>query len=69
MATAVTFTGRELIKILSMSAAVKRMEIAAFESYLTQELKNSISDAINAAIVSGTGAAAGQPTGILPGIT
>lgn len=68
-ATAVTFTGRELIKILSMSAAVKRMEIAAFESYLTQELKNSISDAINAAIVSGTGAAAGQPTGILPGIT
>ena len=68
-ATAVTFTGRELIKILSMSAAVKRMEIAAFESYLTQELKNSISDAINAAIVSGTGAGAGQPTGILPGIT
>ncbi|MDL2224934.1 phage major capsid protein [Eubacteriales bacterium OttesenSCG-928-M02] len=66
-ATAVTFTGRELIKILSMSAAVKRMEIAAFESYLTQELKNSISDAINAAIVSGAGA--GQPTGILPGIT
>ncbi len=65
--TAVTFTGRELIKILSMSAAVKRMEIAAFESYLTQELKNSISDAINAAIVSGTGA--GQPTGILSGVT
>jgi len=66
-ATAVTFTGRELIKILSMSAAVKRMEIAAFESYLTQELKNSISDAINAAIVNGTGT--GQPTGILSGIT
>ena len=66
-ATAVTFTGRELIKILSMSAAVKRMEIAAFESYLTQELKSSISDAINAAIVSGTGT--GQPTGILSGIT
>lgn len=65
--TAVTFTGRELIKILSMSAAVKRMEIAAFESYLTQELKNSISDAINAAIISGTGT--GQPTGILSGIT
>lgn len=65
--TAVTFTGRELIKILSMSAAVKRMEIAAFESYLTQELKNSVSDAINAAIVSGTGT--GQPTGILSGIT
>jgi HK97 family phage major capsid protein len=65
--TAVTFAGRELIKILSMSAAVKRMEIAAFERYITDELKNSISDAINAAIVNGTGT--GQPTGILSGIT
>ena len=64
---AVTFTGRELIKVLSMSAAVKRMETAAFERYLTDELKNSIADAIGAAIVSGTGN--GQPTGILSGIT
>ena len=63
---AVTFTGRELIKVLSMSAAVKRMETAAFERYLTDELKNSIADAIGAAIVSGTGN--GQPTGILSGI-
>ena len=64
---AVTFTGRELIKVMSMSAAVKRMEIAAFERYITDELKNSILDAIGAAIVSGTGT--GQPMGILPGIT
>ncbi len=64
--TAVTFAAYELIKILSMSAAVKRMEIAAFESYLTQELRNSISDAIGAAIVSGTGN--GQPSGLLSGI-
>ena len=64
---AVTFTGRELIKVLSMSAAVKRMEIAAFERYLTDELKSCIADAIGAAIVSGTGS--GQPTGILSGIT
>ncbi len=63
----VTFAAYELIKVLSMSAAVKRMEIAAFESYLTQELRNSISDAINAAIVNGTGN--GQPTGLLSGIT
>lgn len=63
---AVTFTGRELIKVLSMSAAVKRMETAAFERYLTDELKNSIADAIGAAIVNGTGN--GQPTGILSGI-
>ncbi len=65
--SAVSFTGRELIKVLSMSAAVKRMEISAFERYLTDELKNCIADAIGAAIVAGTGN--GQPTGILPGIT
>ncbi len=65
-ATAVTFSGLELIKVLSMSAAVKRMEIAAFESYITQELRSAIADAIGAAIVSGTGA--GQPKGILSGI-
>lgn len=64
---AVTFTGRELIKVLSMSAAVKRMETAAFERYLTDELKSCIADAIGAAIVNGTGS--GQPTGILSGVT
>ena len=64
---AVTFTGRELIKVLSMSAAVKRMDISAFERYITDELKAGIADAIGAAIVSGTGS--GQPTGILPGVT
>ncbi len=63
----VSFAGRELIKVLSMSAAVKRMEISAFERYLTDELKNCIADAIGAAIVAGTGN--GQPTGILSGIT
>ena len=66
-ATAVTFTGRELIKVLSMSAAVKRMELKAFERYITDELKNSVADAVGAAIVSGSGN--GQPTGILSGIT
>jgi len=65
--TAVTFAGRELIKVLSLSAAVKRMELTAFESYLTAELHNSVADAIGAAIVNGTGS--GQPTGILSGIT
>lgn len=64
---AVTFTGRELIKVLSMSAAVKRMDTAAFERYLTDELKSCVADAIGAAIVSGTGN--GQPTGILPSVT
>ena len=64
---AVTFTGRELVKVLSLSAAVKRMEISAFERYITDELKNCIADAIGAAIVNGTGS--GQPTGILSGVT
>lgn len=67
VSTAVTFTGRELIKVLSMSAAVKRMELKAFERYITDELKNSVADAVGAAIVSGSGS--GQPTGILSGIT
>ena len=66
---AVSFTGRELIKVLSLSAAVKRMDIGAFESYLTNELKASIADAIGAAIVNGTGASHGQPVGILSGVT
>lgn len=65
--TAVTFAGRELIKVLSMSAAVKRMELTAFERYITDELHRSIADAIGAAIVGGTGS--GQPTGILPGVS
>jgi HK97 family phage major capsid protein len=65
--TAVTFTGYELIKIISMSAAVRRMSISAFESYVTKELAASITDAINTAIVNGTGS--GQPTGLISGIT
>ena len=65
--TAVTFAGYELIKVMSMSAAVKRMELAAFEHYLTDELKASVTDAIGAAIVNGDGS--GKPTGILSGIT
>lgn len=64
---AVTFTGRELIKVLSLSASVRRMDISAFERYITDELKAAVADAIGAAIVSGTGE--GQPTGILSGVT
>lgn len=63
---AVTFSGLELVKVLSMSAAARRMDITAFESYITQELRRAVADAIGAAIVSGTGA--GQPTGIMSGV-
>jgi HK97 family phage major capsid protein len=65
--TSVTFAAYELIKILSMSAAVKRMSISAFENYITAELKASIVDAIGAAIVNGDGS--GKPQGLLTGIT
>jgi HK97 family phage major capsid protein len=63
----VVFRAYELIKILSMSAAVKRMTIGAFEGYVTQELHASVTEAINAAIANGTGT--GQPQGLLTGIT
>jgi HK97 family phage major capsid protein len=63
----VVFRAYELIKILSMSAAAKRMTISAFESYVTQELHASVTEAINAAIVNGNGT--GQPQGLLTGIT
>lgn len=65
--TTISFGGFELMKVMSMSAAVKRMEMSAFESYITQELRTNIADAIGAAIVSGTGS--GQPAGILSGVT
>lgn len=64
---AVAFTGRELIKVLSLSASARRMDISAFERYITDELKAAVADAIGAAIVNGTGSE--QPTGILSGVT
>jgi HK97 family phage major capsid protein len=63
----VKFSAFELIKILSMSAAAKRMTIPAFEGYITQELSASVTEAMNAAIANGNGT--GQPQGLLTGIT
>jgi len=63
----VKFSAFELIKVLSLSAAAQRMTIAAFESYIVRELSACITEAVNAAIVTGTGA--GQPLGLLPGVT
>jgi HK97 family phage major capsid protein len=63
----VTFGAFELIKVLSLSAAAKRMTLAAFESYLTHELGMSVTTALDAAVVNGTGT--GQPQGLLTGIT
>lgn len=65
--TAVKFEGLELLKVFSVSAKVRTMAVDAFESYLTDELNNSIIEAIADAIVNGTGT--NQPTGILGAIT
>jgi HK97 family phage major capsid protein len=65
--TAVTFGAFELIKILSMSAAARRMTVSAFENFVTAELKASVVDTIGQAIINGTGA--GQSSGLLTGIT
>lgn len=64
--TSVSFAAHEIIKIFSMSAAVRKMSISAFEAYLIEELTNCVMETIADALVNGTGQ--GQGTGILPGV-
>lgn len=63
----VSFAGYELLKIMSMSATVRRMSISAFEAYIIDELSNSVMEAIADSLVNGSGS--GQGTGVLTGIT
>ncbi len=63
----VIFGGYEIIKILSISAAAKRMTISAFESYIIDELTNCVMETIADSLANGTGTA--QGTGVLTGIT
>jgi HK97 family phage major capsid protein len=63
----VSFAGYEIIKVFSISAAAKRMSIAAFETYLTTELTNCVMETIADSLVNGTGSS--QGTGVLTGIT
>lgn len=53
--TGVTFRPLELMKVLSMSASVRRMSVDAFEAYLIEELNNSILEAIAFELVKGDG--------------
>lgn len=62
----VEFEGNEIIKIFSISVKAKTMSIAAFESYLVEELTSAIVETIDYALVNGTGKNQGQ--GILTGI-
>lgn len=65
--TAVSFEGNEIIKIFSISVKAKTMSISAFESYLVEELTNCVVEAIEYALINGTGVNQGE--GILTGIT
>lgn len=53
--TSVTFDGYEIIKIFSISAKVRKMSIAAFEAYLTDELTACVMECIADALINGTG--------------
>ncbi|MDU0439713.1 phage major capsid protein [Staphylococcus haemolyticus] len=65
--TAVSFEANEIIKIFSISVKAKTMSISAFESYLVEELTNCVVEAIEYALINGTGVNQGK--GILTGIT
>ncbi|WP_301420243.1 phage major capsid protein [Mammaliicoccus lentus] len=63
----VQFDGNEIIKVFSISVKAKTMSIAAFESYLIEELTSAVVEAIDYALVNGTGNNQGQ--GVLTGVT
>ncbi|EIM5207168.1 phage major capsid protein, partial [Staphylococcus pseudintermedius] len=58
--TAVTFEANEIIKIFSISVKAKTMSISAFESYLVEELTKCVVEAIEYALINGTGNNQGQ---------
>ena len=53
--TYVDFASNEIIKVLSISASVKKMSIDAFESYLVEELTANVLGTIAYAVVKGDG--------------
>ncbi|EZI38319.1 phage major capsid protein [Staphylococcus haemolyticus] len=63
----VQFEANEILKVFSISVKAKTMSIQAFESYLVEELTNCVVEAIEYALINGTGKNQGQ--GILTGIT
>lgn len=65
--SSIVFDGYEIIKIFSISAKAKKMSIAAFETYLIEELTACVMECIADALVNGTGSS--QGTGLLTGIT
>lgn len=68
---AINFGAFEIIKVFSISAAVKRMSVAAFESYLAEELASCVMACLADGIVNGAGVteSTAEGTGLLEGIT
>lgn len=56
---AVTFNGYEILKVFSISAAAKKMSIAAFESYITDELTACVMETIADSVINGAGTTEG----------
>ena len=63
----VAFDGYEIMKVFSISEKVRKMSIAAFESYIVDELNACVMELLDYAIVNGDGD--GEGTGIESGIT
>ena len=63
----VSFDGYELMKVFSISEKVRRMSVAAFESYLVDELTACVMETLDYTVVNGTGSS--QGTGLEAGIT
>lgn len=52
---AVNFSGYEILKVFSMSAAAKKMSISAFETYIIQELQACVMECLADALINGDG--------------
>ena len=63
----VAFDGYEIMKVFSISEKVRKMSIAAFESYLVDELTACVMELLDYALINGSGS--GQGTGLESGIT
>jgi len=63
----VAFDGYEIMKIFSISEKVRKMSIAAFESYLVDELTACVMELLDYAIINGDGD--GEGTGLETGVT
>ena len=57
--TTVSFSGYEILKVFSISAAAKKMSIAAFENYIIDELNACVMECIADALVNGEGTTEG----------